>query len=183
MQLKQKYTIYNITYENELFISDESTNVNIKEIMEYFFNSINPVFNCSNHSEQNEVTNINTINNNESKEEIKSDSEELKTQPVQDVPDIKITGYQIADKPYEKRRGLIKGGLVKEHNRLGFYIKFKVGNNIIEKWSQTDSEDNAKAGIYNYISKLRKERNDTVDYEILEIKAMTLEEYNNKKSE
>lgn len=177
MQLKQKYTIYNITYENELFISDESTNVNIKDIMQHFFNSVQPVFNnsCSCHSnisthipchsERSEESDTNSVKNNEAEEELKPDSEKSKSEPVKNI---NIIGFQIPDKKVDK---------------AGFYIKFKVGNDIIEKWSRTDSEDNAKTGIYNYISKLKKERNDTVDYEILEIKAMILEEYNNKKSE
>lgn len=135
MQLKQKYTIHNIIYENELFISDENTNVNIKDIMQHFFNSVQPVFNnsCSClsnisthipcHSERSEESDTNSIKNNESEEVSKPATEESKTQ----------------DKPYEKRRGLIKGDLVKEPNRSGFYIKFKIGNNIIEKWSRTDN--------------------------------------------
>ena len=37
MQLKQKYTINNVTFENEMFIS-EKDNVNIIGAIEYFFN-------------------------------------------------------------------------------------------------------------------------------------------------
>ena len=200
MQLTQKYTINNISYTNELFIKDESTNVNIKEIMQHFFNSVQPVFNysCSCHSKQSGVTNINTINNNESKEASKPASEESST-PVtltsvfcedyfsrqnQEESEKVARPASEESKTQEEQTGWrIKDCYIHKTNPSGFYIKFKVGNNIIEKWSRADSENNAKAGIYNYISKLRKERNDTVDYEILEIKAMTLEEYNNRKSE
>lgn len=189
MQLTQKYTINNISYTNELFIRDENTNVNIKEIMQHFFNSVQPVFNysCSCHSKQSEVTNINTINNNEAEEASKPASEESST-PVT-LTSVFCEDYfsrqnreeaeKVARPASEKSKPQDKQTVYPS----GFYIKFKVGNNIIEKWSNTDSEDKAKAGIYNYIYKLRKEQNDTVDYEFLELRPMTLKEYNNRKSE
>ncbi len=168
MQLRQKYTIDNITYENELFIS-EKDNVNITAIMEYFFNvqknerNKREILHGSQTSVQNDmgVVDCNSeISSPDSEESVKTTVETEKehiNKVIKNIP-----------KPKEN------------NNKIGYYIKYRIGNNVIERWTRTSTEANAKAVIYNYVSKLKKEYECEVEYEFLEIQPMTKEEFDNR---
>ena len=67
-----------------------------------------------------------------------------------------------------------------EADTPGYYIKVRIGYNISERWSRSQTEANARATIYNYVSKLQKEYKTDVEYEFLELKPMTKKEFENR---
>ena len=67
-----------------------------------------------------------------------------------------------------------------EADTPGYYIKVRIGYDISERWSRSQTEANARATIYNYVSKLQKEYKTDVDYEFLELKPMTKKEFENR---
>ncbi len=160
MQLRQKYTIDKITYENELFISEKDS-VNITAIMEYFFNM---------QKERNKGEfNINYMQNNE--ETVPKVDSSLVSQAQNDTTAKKEhINKVIKNIPKPKEN----------NNKTGYYIKCRIGNNVTERWTRTSTEANAKAVIYNYVSKLKKEYECEVEYEFLEIQPMTKEEFDNR---
>ena len=152
MQLRQKYTINNVTYENEMFIS-EKDNVNIIGAIEYFFN-------IPNTDKKVEVASI------REKDEQSAKNNTVVTIPVEHEE-------KEADVNIEKKQ-------TNEADTPGYYIKVRIGYNISERWSRSQTEANARATIYNYVSKLQKEYKTDVEYEFLELKPMTKKEFENR---
>lgn len=183
MQLRQKYTIDNITYENELFINEKDS-VNITAIMEYFFNMQKEINKREIlHGLQASVQNDrggSVIQREPATEESKpchseqSEESEINKYKLETQQTVKTEKEHINKKIKKIPRPQ------KNNNKAGYYIKYRIGNNIIERWSRVSSEENAKAIIYNYVSKLKKEYECEVVYEFLEIKPMTKEEFDNR---
>ena len=164
MQLRQKYTINNVTYENEMFIS-EKDNVNIIGAIEYFFN-------IPNTDKKVEVASIREKDEQPAKTEEKSATDEnnntVVTVPVEHEEKETDVNVNATKKQTD------------EADTPGYYIKVRIGYNISERWSRSQTEANARATIYNYVSKLQKEYETDVDYEFLELKPMTKKEFKNR---
>lgn len=157
MQLRQKYTINNVTYENEMFIS-EKDNVNIIGAIEYFFN----------------------IPNTDKKVEVASIREKDEQSAKIVVNNTAVT----VPVEHEEKEADVNVNVTKketdEADTPGYYIKVRIGYNISERWSKSQTEANARATIYNYVSKLQKEYKTDVEYEFLELKPMTKKEFENR---
>lgn len=151
MQLKQKYTINNVTYENEMFIS-EKDNVNIIGAIEYFFN-------IPNACKKLEVISI-------------SEKDEQPTKQV-----VNNTVFTVPVEHEEKETPV---PVIEEEDKSGYYIKYKVRDVEYERWSNAKNENNAKAIVYSTAKKESWMAGYKVNYEILEIKPMTEQEFNNR---
>lgn len=151
MQLRQKYTINNVTYENEMFIS-EKDNVNIIGAIEYFFN-------IPNASKKVEVASI----------------REKDEQPAKIVAN--NTAVTVPVEHEEKETPV---PVIEEEEKSGYYIKYKVRDVEYERWSNAKNENNAKAIVYSTAKKESWMAGYKVNYEILEIKPMTEQEFNNR---
>lgn len=192
MQLRQKYTIDNITYENELFINEKDS-VNVTAIMEYFFNmqkerNKKEILHGLQASVQNNTAVIDCHTKLASAVILKKPvTEESKPCHSEQSEESEINKYKLETQQTVKTEKEYINNEIKTNtrpkegnNEAGYYIKYRIGNNIIERWSRVSTEANAKAIIYNYVSKLKKEYGCEVEYEFLEIKPMTKEEFDNR---
>lgn len=157
MQLRQKYTINNVTYENEMFIS-EKDNVNIIGAIEYFFN-------IPNTDKKVEVASIREKDEQTAKIVVNNTVVTVPVEHEEKETDVNVN--------VEKKQ-------TDEADTPGYYIKVRIGYDISERWSRSQTEANARATIYNYVSKLQKEYKTDVDYEFLELKPMTKKEFENR---
>lgn len=157
MQLRQKYTINNVTYENEMFIS-EKDNVNIIGAIEYFFN-------IPNTDKKIEVASIREKDEQTAKIVVNNTVVTVPVEHEEKETDVNVN--------VEKKQ-------TDEADTPGYYIKVRIGYDISERWSRSQTEANARATIYNYVSKLQKEYKTDVDYEFLELKPMTKKEFENR---
>lgn len=158
MQLRQKYTINNVTYENEMFIS-EKDNVNIIGAIEYFFN-------IPNTDKKVEVVSIR-----------EKDEQTAKTEEKSATNENNNTVVTVPVEHEEKEADVnIKG--TSAETTHGYYVKFLLDNKLIKKWASWKTEKKAKDSIYNLAYRQRKEKGYNIKCEILEIQPMTLEEFN-----
>lgn len=157
MQLKQKYTINNITFENEMFIS-EKDNVNIIGAIEYFFNIPNA---CK-------------------KLEVVSISEKDE-QPTKQVVNNTIVTVPVEHKEKETDVNInIEKKETDETDMHGFYIKFTIGENEIEKWKAWKSKAAARQFLSDLVYRRKKETGYEVKYSLIELKPMTKQEFDNR---
>lgn len=163
MQLRQKYTINNVTYENEMFIS-EKDNANIYSLMINFF------LNCSVALPVNakQIKTTETKDEQSAKTEEKSATDEnnntVVTVPVEHEEKETDVNVNVKETPSETTHG--------------YYVKFLLNNKLIKKWASWKTEKKAKDSIYNLAYRQRKEKGYNIKCEILEIQPMTLEEFN-----
>lgn len=157
MQLRQKYTVNNITYENEMFISDKD-NVNIIGAIEYFFN----------------------IPNTCKKLEVVSICEKDE-QPAKQVVDNTITTVPVEHK--EKETDVNVNTTKKETDEKdipGFYLHLVLGENNIEKWGPWKTKKVAKQALYDMVYRRKKQTGYDVKYSVIELRPMTEKEFKNR---
>lgn len=164
MQLRQKYTINNITYENEMFIS-EKDNVNIIDAIEYFFN-------IPNTDKKVEVASIREKDEQPAKTEEKSATDEnnntVVTVPVEHEE--KETDVNVN---VEKKQ-------TNEADTPGYYIKFILGENEVEKWKAWKSKAAARQFLSDLVYRRKKETGYDVKYSVIELRPMTEKEFKNR---
>ena len=164
MQLRQKYTINNITYENEMFIS-EKDNVNIIGAIEYFFN-------IPNTDKKVEVASIREKDEQTAKTEEKSATDEnnntVVTVPVE----------------HEEKEADVNVNIEKketnETDTPGFYLHLVLGENNIEKWGPWKTKKAAKQALYDMVYRRKKQTGYDVKYSVIELRPMTEKEFKNR---
>lgn len=164
MQLRQKYTINNVTYENEMFIS-EKDNVNIIGAIEYFFN-------IPNTDKKVEVASIREKDEQTAKIEEKSATDENNN-----------TVVTVPVEHEEKETDINVNTTKKETNEAdtpGYYIKFILGENEVEKWKAWKSKAAARQFLSDLVYRRKKETGYDVNYSLIEIKPMTKKEFENR---
>lgn len=164
MQLRQKYTINNITYENEMFIS-EKDNVNIIGAIEYFFN-------IPNASKKVEVASIR-----------EKDEQTAKTEEKTATDENNNTVVTISVEHEEKETDVnvnVEKKQTDEADTPGYYIKFILGENEVEKWKAWKSKAAARQFLSDLVYRRKKETGYDVNYSLIEIKPMTKKEFENR---
>lgn len=163
MQLRQKYTINNVTYENEMFIS-EKDNVNIIGAIEYFFN-------IPNTDKKIEVASIREKDEQPVKAEEKAEIQEnnsVVTVPVE----------------HEEKETDVKVNVEKketdETDTPGFYLHLVLGENNIEKWGPWKTKKAAKQALYDMVYRRKKQAGYDVKYSVIELRPMTEKEFKNR---
>ena len=164
MQLRQKYTINNIIYENEMFIS-EKDNVNIIGAIEYFFN-------IPNTDKKIEVASIREKDEQPAKTEEKSATDENNN-----------TVVTIPVEHEEKETDVNVNATKKETDEAdtpGFYLHLVLGENNIEKWGPWKSKKAAKQALYDMVYRRKKQTGYDVKYSVIELRPMTEKEFKNR---
>lgn len=164
MQLRQKYTINNVTYENEMFIS-EKDNVNIIGAIEYFFN-------IPNTDKKVEVASIREKDEQPAKTEEKSATDENNN-----------TVVTVPVEHEEKETDVNVNAIKKETDEAdtpGYYIKFILGENEVEKWKAWKSKAAARQALYDMVYRRKKETGYDVKYSVIDIIPMTEKEFKNR---
>lgn len=175
MQLRQEYTVNNTTYKNEMFIS-EKDNIDIYKLIFHFFNCPMPA---------QKIKNICIIpaNIKEAEDAETKDEQPAKTEEKSATDENNNTVVTVPVEHEEKETDVNVNVAKKETDEAdtpGYYIKVRIGYDISERWSRSQTEANARATIYNYVSKLQKEYKTDVEYEFLELKPMTKKEFENR---
>lgn len=164
MQLRQKYTINNITYENEMFIS-EKDNVNIIGAIEYFFN-------IPNASKKVEVASIREKDEQPAKTEEKSATDEnnntVVTVPVEHEEKETDVNVNVEKKETD------------EADTPGYYLHLVLGENNIEKWGPWKTKKAAKQALYDMVYRRKKQTGYDVKYSVIDIIPMTEKEFKNR---
>lgn len=164
MQLKQKYTINNVTFENEMFIS-EKDNVNIIGAIEYFFN-------IPNTCKKLEVVSFCEKDDQSAKTEEKSTTDEnnntVVTVPVEHKEKETDVNVNIEKKETD------------ETDMPGFYMKFIVNGDEFEKWKAWKSKAAARQSLSDLVYRRKKEVGYEVKYSLIELKPMTKKEFENR---
>lgn len=164
MQLRQKYTINNITYENEMFIS-EKDNVNIIGAIEYFFN-------IPNTDKKVEVASIREKDEQTAKTEEKSATDEnnntVVTVPVEHEEKETDLNVNVEKKETD------------EADTPGYYLHLVLGENNIEKWGPWKTKKAAKQALYNMVYRRKKQTGYDVKYSVIELRPMTEKEFKNR---
>ena len=164
MQLRQKYTINNITYENEMFIS-EKDNVNIIGAIEYFFN-------IPNASKKVEVVSI-----------CEKDEQPAKTEEKSATNENDNTIVTVPVEHAEKETDVNVNTIKKETDEKDipcFYMKFTIGENEFEKWKAWKSKAAARKSLSDLVYRRKKEIGYEVKYSLIELKPMTKQEFDNR---
>lgn len=157
MQLKQKYTINNITFENEMFIS-EKDDVNIIGAIEYFFN-------IPNTCKKLEVVSICEKDDQSAKQVVDNTIVTVPVEHKEKETDVNVN--------IEKKE-------TDETDMPGFYIKFTIGENEIEKWKAWKSKAAARQFLSDLVYRRKKETGYEVKYSLIELKPMTKKEFDNR---
>lgn len=157
MQLKQKYTINNITFENEMFIS-EKDNVNIIGAIEYFFN-------IPNICKKLEVVSICEKDEQPAKQVVGNTIVTVPAEHKEKETDVNVN--------IEKKE-------TDEKDIPGFYIKFTIGENEIEKWKAWKSKAAARQFLSDLVYRRKREVGYEVKYSLIELKPMTKQEFDNR---
>ena len=168
MQLRQKYTINNITYENEMFIS-EKDNVDIYQLIFHFFNCPMPAQN---------IKNICIIPANIKEAE---DAETKGEQPAKQV--VNNTVVTIPVEHEEKETDVKVNADKKESDETdtpGFYLHLVLGENNIEKWGPWKTKKAAKQALYDMVYRRKKQTGYDVKYSVIDIIPMTEKEFKNR---
>ncbi len=106
--------------------------------------------------------------------------EEVKAEPNNEPAEVKEAIQLNQNQPKKETIAPPRTRVPHDENTTGYYIKFTLGKNLFEKWSKHTSIDRVKANLHDYIWKVRKEKGYQIEYEILEIKPMTYNEYINR---
>lgn len=164
MQLRQKYTINNVTYENEMFIS-EKDNVNIIGAIEYFFN-------IPNTDKKVEVASIREKDEQTAKIEEKSATDENNN-----------TVVTVPVEHEEKETDVNVNATKKETDEAdtpGYYLHLVLGENNIEKWGPWKTKKAAKQALYDMVYRRKKQTGYDVKYSVIDIIPMTEKEFKNR---
>lgn len=164
MQLRQKYTINNVTYENEMFIS-EKDNVNIYSLMINFF------LNCS------VVLPVNAKNSEEESTETACTEEKAATDENNN------TVVTIPVEHEEKETDVNVNATKKETDEAdtpGYYLHLVLGENNIEKWGPWKTKKAAKQALYDMVYRRKKQTGYDVKYSVIDIIPMTEKEFKNR---
>ena len=164
MQLRQKYTINNITFENEMFISDKD-NVNIIGAIEYFFNIPNTY-------KKLEVVSI-----------CEKDEQPAKTEEKSATDENNNTVVTVPVEHKEKETDVNVNIEKKETNETdtpGFYLHLVLGENNIEKWGPWKTKKAAKQALYDMVYRRKKQTGYDVKYSVIELRPMTEKEFKNR---
>lgn len=167
MQLRQKYTINNVTYENEMFIS-EKDNANIYSLMINFF------LNCSVAL----PVNAKQIKTTETKDE-----QPAKTEEKSATDENNNTVVTVPVEHEEKETDVnvnVEKKQTNEADTPGYYIKFILGENEVEKWKAWKSKAAARQFLSDLVYRRKKETGYDVNYSLIEIKPMTKKEFENR---
>lgn len=157
MQLKQKYTINNVTFENEMFIS-EKDNVNIIGAIEYFFN-------IPNACKKLEVVSISEKDEQPAKVVANNTAVTVPVEHEEKEADVNVNATKKA---------------TDETDTPGFYIKFILGENEVEKWKAWKSKAAARQFLSDLVYRRKREVGYEVKYSLIELKPMTKQEFDNR---
>lgn len=164
MQLRQKYTVNNVTYENEMFIS-EKDNINIIGAIEYFFN-------IPNTCKKLEVVSI-----------CEKDEQPAKTEEKSATDENNNTVVTVPVEHKEKETDVNVNIEKKETNETdtpGFYLHLVLGENNIEKWGPWKTKKAAKQALYDMVYRRKKQTGYDVKYSVIELRPMTEKEFKNR---